>query len=230
MGIGWGKICLGKCAMVVSAALVCCAPMAAAAQEDIGEVVPAENASAGATGGGEAPSRTVTVPALTEIAVEILADLGSRTSKQGDLFPLRLAAPIVIEGVELVPAGTPGMGEVIHAKRSGGSGAAGELVLAARYLEAGSRRLPLRSLRINADAKDRMTLAVAASMAFTPLGFFIKGDQLAVGAGSILPAKTAADFDLELPRLAEGPSTETSQPNEAAQEIETSSATGEEIQ
>jgi hypothetical protein len=164
---------------------------------------------------GQAPGHGATVPALTEVEIEILADLGSKTSKQGDTFPLRLAAPVVIDGVELIPAGTPGFGEVIHAKKSGGSGAAGELVLAARYLEVGGARLPLRSLRFDAEAKDRMRTVESieiASAAVMPvasfIGFLIKGDQLSLASGSVLTAKTAADFAVEIAASGGNPSSE----------------------
>ena len=74
--------------------------------------------------------------ALTPIHIEILADLGSATSHSLDPFPIRLADPIIVDGVEVVAAGSDGQGEVVHAKKSGGSGTPGELVLAARWIEA----------------------------------------------------------------------------------------------
>src|SRR5262245_4046011 len=120
---------------VAVAALCCLAPLGARAQDAVapqqaqGEsevpvaalvpavaIVPSD--VTGPSAESAASARSAIVPALTEISVEILADLGSKTSTTGDTFPLRLAAPIVIDGVELVPAGTAGMGEVIHAKKS----------------------------------------------------------------------------------------------------------------
>jgi hypothetical protein len=211
--------------LVVAAAVGCCAPLVVQAQAVEAPIAAGQGEADRPAGAieavdatepdvaGDASVRRATVPALTEVAVEILADLGSRTSNQGDTFPLRLAAPIVIDGVELIPAGTPGQGEVIHAKKSGGSGAAGELVLAARYLEVGDARLPLRSLRFDATARDRMGTVEAieiASAAVMPvasfLGFLIKGDQLSLASGSILAAKTAADFTVEIATSSEDPS------------------------
>ncbi|MET0587174.1 MAG: hypothetical protein ABWZ75_01520 [Novosphingobium sp.] len=71
-------------------------------------------------------------PALTPVSIQILAALGSKVSKSGDTFPIRLAAPVIVDGTVAIPAGAEGMGEVVHAKKGGGIGAAGELVLAAR--------------------------------------------------------------------------------------------------
>jgi protein-L-isoaspartate O-methyltransferase len=142
------------------------------------------------------------LPALTPIRIEILAALGSKTSKSGDTFPIRLAEPLVIGGRELVPAGTSGMGEVVHAKKAGGSGAAGELVLAARYLEVDGRHLKLRSLRLVPQGNSKIntvnTIMVASAASPIPVslvGFFINGGQAVVPEGTIAEAKTAEAFD-----------------------------------
>src|SRR5688572_21566305 len=75
-----------------------------------------------------------TIPAGTVIDIENIEDLGSRRSRTRDAFAIRLAEPIVIEGRTVAQVGATGVGEVIHAARSGG-GLGGELILAARYLE-----------------------------------------------------------------------------------------------
>jgi hypothetical protein len=230
---------LRKLATVVLTAVLYCAPSGSLAQEDDAPIAPADEATApfAAEAEAEAFERTITVPALTELAIEIMADLGSNTSKQHDVFPLRLAAPIVIDGVEVVSAGTPGMGEVIHAKKSGGGGVGGELILAARYLEVGDRQLPLRSLRVDPTVKDRIGTVQAinvASAAFVPalsvVGFLIKGDQLSIPTGSILAAKTGADFEFEIPSIADASPVEAAPFEITAGTTEISSATGGEIQ
>ena len=146
------------------------------------------------------------IPALLPVSIEILADLGSKISKSGDRFPLRLAAPIMVDGVEAVPAGAKGEGEVVHAKKSGGMGAAGELVLAARFVEHSGRRIALRSLRIVSQGKSAINTvnainvgSVASPLPVGLIGFFISGGQAVVPAGTIAEAKVAQD----VPALAE---------------------------
>ncbi|MCW3836438.1 hypothetical protein ACFQ1E_10570 [Sphingomonas canadensis] len=138
--------------------------------------------------------------------MEILAPLGSKVSKSGDTFPIRLAEPILVGGREIIPAGVTGMGEVVHAKKNGGGGGAGELVLAARYLDIGARRLRLRSLRLTEVGESRintvnaMNLASAASpLPVALIGFLIKGGEVTVPAGRVAEAKTAEAFVLPLP-------------------------------
>lgn len=149
------------------------------------------------------------IPALTPVRLVLRAHLGSKISASGQVFPIALAAPIVVDGKELIPAGTSGMGEVVHAKNSGGSGASGELVLAARYLELGGRRLRLRSLNFAAAGQDKLgtvqTLNIASAAtvpALALIGFFIKGKGIDLPDGVEAMAKTAEPFVLDQPPTA----------------------------
>jgi hypothetical protein len=146
------------------------------------------------------------IPALTPVRIVVRAHLGSKISKSGETFALELADPIVADGKVLIPAGTTGMGEVVHAKSSGGSGASGELVLAARYLDFGGRRLRLRSLNFAVAGKDAtgtvnsIAIASAATMpALSLIGFFIKGKGIDIPEGMAAMAKTAEPFMLDPP-------------------------------
>lgn len=146
------------------------------------------------------------IPALTPVRVAIKAHLGSKISLTDQTFPIELVQPIVVDGRELVPAGATGMGEVVHAKKSGGSGASGELVLAARYLEIGGRRLRLRSLNFAVAGEDKtrtvntIAIASAATMpALSLIGFFIQGKGIDIPEGTEASAKTAEPFVLDPP-------------------------------
>lgn len=157
-----------------------------------------------ATDPNKAPESLV-VPALTAVKVEMLANVGSATSKSLDTFPIRLAEPIVVGGVIAVPAGTMGQGEVVHAKPSGGSGTGGELVLAARWLDVGGKQLRLRSMHISVSGQSAVGSVNAINMASSAvvpgvglIGFMIKGRNVAYASGTIAEAKTAQDFAIEL--------------------------------
>lgn len=152
----------------------------------------------------QAEPELLVIPPLIPIKIEIMADLGSKTSLSFDTFPIRLAEPVMIDRKVAIPAGAKGMGEVVHAKKSGGMGAAGELVLAARYLEVGSKRLRLISMRF-ASAGDSAintvnTINIASAASPLPLsviGFFINGGQVSVPSGTLANAMTAEEFQIE---------------------------------
>lgn len=148
------------------------------------------------------------VPALTPLVIRLEADLGSNLSKTGDRFPLSLAESVAIAGITVLPAGLLGEGEVIHAKKSGGSGAGGELVVAARWLDVGGTRLRLRSLRLNGAGKDAIqkvdglnAASVASPVPLGLLGFFIKGKDAVHAKGELAEAKTAEAFSITQPEF-----------------------------
>ena len=174
----------------------------------------------------EPPQATshVTVPALTPVSLEILADIGSESSQSGDTFPLRLAKPIVLDGREVIPAGVQGMGEVVHAKKRGGSGAGGELIVAARYLDVDGRQLPLRSMRFSAIGLDQMEKVQVVTALVGVIGLTVKGRDVEIRNGRLADAMTRSDFEMELDQPVDStivPENEQAVPeNEPAREIE----------
>jgi hypothetical protein len=143
------------------------------------------------------PAPVVTLPAATPIIIAVDAELGSKISTSGQMFPIHLARPVVIDGVEVLPAGITGEGQVVHAKKAGLAGAAGELVLAARYLDYNGRRIDLRSFRFMeagetslGKGQDNTGVSNVTTAIAGPIGFFIGGGNTNVLPGTIANAKT----------------------------------------
>jgi hypothetical protein len=144
------------------------------------------------------------IPSLTEVTITIDKTINSQANHAGETFPITLAVPIIIDGKILIPAGTSGTGEIVHAAKSRFGGRAGELILAVRYFDYGAVRIPLRSLRyIEGHGKDRGDTAAAisvASAAVAPIGgvisMFITGGEVTVPAGTLAKAKTAASVSI----------------------------------
>lgn len=137
------------------------------------------------------------LPALTPVRIEISAHLNSALSKIGDHFAIRLAAPIDLGGGFEIPAGVEGVGEVVHAAKSGFGGRAGELLLAARYLDYRGARIPLRSLTFAPElGKSRegtaMGVAIAGGLVGGVAAMFISGGEVNIPPGTVVYAKTAA--------------------------------------
>lgn len=142
-----------------------------------------------------APS-TLKIPRDTTIHITIERALQSDQIAPGDTFPIRLAAPLVIDGREILPAGLTGQGEVIDAKKSGGGGAAGGIVTNARFLMCGAVRVPLGKMHLGAGGKDHVALSMAVAAGIGPLALFIKGRNAAIPLGAEAEAKVIADISL----------------------------------
>ena len=166
---------------------------------------PAAQAEAAPEPAAEAPAAACcTVPARTPVEIEILDTVNSKANHNGDRFAFRLAAPLTIDGHVVIPAGTTGVGEVVHAERARFGGRAGELILAARYLDLGGTRIPLRTLRFgpqhgrdSSATINSLNIAAAAAMpALSMLGYLIAGGEVNVPAGTHANAQIAAELTL----------------------------------
>lgn len=136
------------------------------------------------------------VPAATIIDIEIMEPLSSKTAKMDATFPIRVYSPVVVDGRELIPAGTPGTGQVIHAAKSGGGGKAGELLLAARYLDINGARVPLRRFRMGASGAQKADEAFAVGFV-VPFGqLLVKGKEIEFQVGTRAHAVVAVDTDI----------------------------------
>lgn len=143
-----------------------------------------------------APLPELILPKGHPIVITVEAEIGSKISQSGEVFPIKLAQPVVVDGIEVLPAGIVGEGQVVHAKKGGMAGAAGELVLAARYLDHGGRRIPLRSFKfieagdeILTRGKDNVGIASATNAVIGPLGFLIGGGNTVIAPGTAATAK-----------------------------------------
>ena len=141
------------------------------------------------------PASVSGLPADTPVLLEIQAPLSSAKAKRGDKFPLRLTQALIVGGAERLPAGTPGIGEVVHAARRGASGKPGELLLAARYLEHQGRRVPLRGFSLGGTGKSREGVAVSVGIALGIPGLFVTGGEIEIPAGTQAGARTAQAVD-----------------------------------
>jgi len=142
----------------------------------------------------------ITVPKGHKILISIEGQVGSKISQRKDFFPIKLAQSVVIDGVEVLPAGLMGEGQVVHADKAGFAGSAGELILAARYLMQGARKIPLRSFKWIEEGDefpfrgtDNSGAAIATNSVLGPLGMLIGGGNTTIEPGTVATAKFRAD-------------------------------------
>jgi len=142
------------------------------------------------------PDSHVVVPALTQVPISIEEEIASNRHKPGHRFRIVVAEHVIVNDVVVIPAGSEGEGEVIHAAKSGAGGKAGELILAARYVRVGDVEVRLRSFALGAIGKDRSGNALATSFVAGPFAMFVKGGAIVVPAQTVGIAKTALEFHL----------------------------------
>jgi hypothetical protein len=145
------------------------------------------------------PENCVTIPAGTVVVLQIDDFLGASYSRKGQTFELHLAEPIVVNGEVAVPAGVPGVGEVLRAKRPGFIGAEGGLVIAARYLDDNGVRIPLDPSLADKMGRNKSLEAVGvwAVGGLVPMILYPGGDAT-IPLGT--RAKTTVSTDVRVPR------------------------------
>jgi hypothetical protein len=179
--------------LALASLLSLCASARGATEIPVGATKPA--AEAGATDPASA-STAIVLPANTVIELEMVDSISSKTSKPGDLFRLKVALPVMVNGVEAIPQGVPVVGQVVHAQKARGGGKAGELILAARYVELPHGQIKLRS-GFGAAGKNRTGAALATSIAIGVFGMLVRGQELELPAGHALSARVAADTPIQ---------------------------------
>lgn len=163
------------------------APLAEPATEPVADTT-SLSAATSVTQAAPAPA---VIPAGTTIAIMLGAPVSSRTAKQGDVFPIVLVDPIRLGDRDIVPAGIRGEGQVVHAAPRGFGGRAGELIVAARYLQWGDHRLYLRGMRVSRAGRDNATAALVTTAALSIAGFFVTGTSVDLPEGQYALARLA---------------------------------------
>jgi hypothetical protein len=155
----------------------------------------------------EIAAQTLRLPALTPVRLRVVGEISSKTHVKGDKVVIVLAEPLQLSATVAIPAGTPGVAEVIHSAKGGMGGKAGELLIAARHLNISSDiQIPLRSFRLApVGGKDNEGLAkglmIAGGMAGGIAAMVITGGSAQIPNGSEAFAKTATEVELSPAQL-----------------------------
>lgn len=176
---------------------------AAAPATNVSTMTPASPADAASPAPAEVTgvAACCQLPDGTVIELETLEPISSANAKRGDHFRLRTTAAIKVDEVLVLPAGTEGVGEVIHADKARSGGKAGELLLAARSLQLDGRSVPLRGMQLGRSGKDKTQASLAVGVALGPLGLLVQGGEVVIPAGTPTNAKLkgALEFTASAP-------------------------------
>ena len=144
-----------------------------------------------------APAAAVSGPVLpagTPVTVATTGVISTASNKTGDMIPMTLSAPLALGGQTVVPAGTPVVGQIIHANTKLGGGRPGEIHIAPRYIEFGGQKIHLRGLQLHVRGTDLSKASlwavggVKGSEIEAPAGLSGQAqlaDDVAVGAGGL---------------------------------------------
>lgn len=131
-----------------------------------------------------APAQAVTVPDGTEVTVRLLETVSSETAQVEDAVLFEAADDVVINGVKVIASGARGKGTVLFAQKRKSFGRKGKLDFTIDVVEAVSgdnvRLRATRELR----GQDKFGVAGVVTILTGPFGFFVKGKDVVVPAGT----------------------------------------------
>jgi hypothetical protein len=136
----------------------------------------------------------------TLVTLTLVDEVSSNNSKPDDLFELRVADPVLVQGRIVIPSGARAVGQVIDAQKGGIFGHPAKLLIAIRFVELESRKIPMRFYQPS-QGNDRTTQATVLALVpiaglFAP---FIRGGEIVLPPGVQLVAKAAEDTPMQLP-------------------------------
>jgi len=219
---------LGWTLLLLSSAGVCAYASEASSSAAQPEVAPSGSAAAApalaampevpqpppATPTAAAPAGDlIQVPALTPLKLKLGDPVSSNVNKPGDRFRLFVVEDVKMGDAVVIPAGTAGEGEVIHAAKSSAGGKAGELLLTARFLRVGEQTVRLRSFVLGGAGADRSNQALATSFVAGPFAMFVRGGVIIIPIDAVATAKTLEI--VQLPATQPGPTEPTAAPASA---------------
>src|SRR3569832_142133 len=165
-----------------------------------------------------APPSAPMAKAGTPGVIEVMEMISSKTGKMSQTFAIRLAEPVILDRVTIIPAGLTGAGEIIDAEPPGMGGKPGKLVLAARYLEYNGKSNPLRAFKLGGSGKDYSNTSMAVAIAIGLPGMLVTGGNIEVAPGTRANAKLGADVAAPAQPITSTPTATASSPTAASSE------------
>jgi hypothetical protein len=150
----------------------------------------------------------------TPISLRILEEVTTekKRARVGQRVSMEVAAAVEVNGVIVIPAGTPAWGEVTSVRNKGMWGKSGHLEARALYL-----RVNGRQIRLTGTFDDKGvtgTVGVVAAVALVPVvGFFVTGTSAVLPAGGEVGAFIDEDVELAIANTRPAPMViETAEP------------------
>ena len=137
----------------------------------------------------------------TEVPFRLLEEITTKGKKLrvGNRARMETSEPIVVNGVTVIPAGTPAVAEITDVKNKGMWGKSGKFTARLLYMTVNGRQI-----RLSGGFDDKGTAggvgAVAVSaIVFLPAGFFMTGTSAQLPAGTVVKGFIDEDVPLVLP-------------------------------
>jgi hypothetical protein len=143
----------------------------------------------------------------TEIPLRLSEELTTKGKKLrvGQRFHLETSEPVLVQGVNVIPVGTPAVGEITDVRNKGMWGKSGHLGARILYVTANGRTIRLSGAFDDKGVAGGVGAVAVSAIVFAPAGFFMTGTSAKVPAGSVVKSFVDEDVPLSMPVAAHAP-------------------------
>ena len=176
------------------------APSAVLAQTAVPVFAPVAAAPVFAPASGNAVLRTG-----TEVPLRLSEELTTKGKKLrvGQRFRMETSAPVIVQGVAVIPAGSPAVGEITDVRNKGGWGKSGHFGARILSVTANGRQIRLSGSFDDKGKAGGVGAVAVSAIVFLPAGFFMTGTSAQLPVGSAV--KGFVDEDVQLALAASAP-------------------------
>lgn len=136
----------------------------------------------------------------TEVPLRLSEELTTQGKKLrvGQRFRLETAEPVIVQGVTVIPVGSPAVGEVTDVRNKGMWGKSGQLGARVLYVTVNGRQIRLSGSFDDKGVAGGIGAAAVSAIVFLPAGFFMTGTSARVPLGTAVKAFIDEDVPLAL--------------------------------
>ncbi|ASR50613.1 hypothetical protein [Blastomonas fulva] len=145
-----------------------------------------------------------TLRAGTSVPLKTLTELTTKGKKLrvGDRFNLEVSEPVMVNGVTVIPVGSPAIGEITSVRNKGMWGKSGAIEVRMLYATVNGRQIRLSGA--TDDKGVTGTAGVVGAVVLLPIaGFFLTGTSAVIPAGSSITGFVQEDVPLSFAKAAE---------------------------
>lgn len=168
-------------------------PCAAFGQTPVNLIAPAPIMAIQPVNNGMAVLRTGT-PVVLKLDEELTTK--DKKLKINQHFQMEVAEDVLVEGVVVVPAGSPAIGEITEARNKGMWGKSGHFTAQVLYLSVNGRQIRMSGTIDSKGTAGGIGAVAVSAIVFAPAGFFISGTNAKLPIGT--PVKGFINEDVQL--------------------------------
>lgn len=143
----------------------------------------------------------------TEVPLRLLEELTTKRKalRVGQRFRMETSEPVIVQGVTVIPVGSPAVGEITDVRNKGMWGKSGHLGARILYVTVNGRQIRLSGAFDDKGVAGGVGAVAVSALVFWPAGFFMTGTSARVPTGSIIKSFVDEDVPLAIAATAPAP-------------------------